>query len=219
VATVERNGTNVRMSRTDSIGRWGLLVGGASFFAGGSIHPRDDPPGLNVKELVRVLYEDPSWEPSHALLVLGFGLIAASLVALARGETFAAAPRVHTVSIVTATAAALAALATLLQTVAATEADSIAADASTPLTDVSLVLESLGALAFGISIAVLAVVGALTRTIGNRVTAPLGIAGGVAYMLAGGTVLFTEALNFLFPLSAATALWAVVAAIGLLRRA
>jgi len=63
------------------------------------------------------------------------------------------------------------------------------------------------------------VIGTFTRTIGNRVTAALGVVGGVAYALAGGTVLFTDELNFLFPFSAGIALWAAAAAIGLLLRA
>lgn len=219
MSTVEQNETNVRERRTNSLVAWGLLAGGASYFAGGSMHPGQDPPGLSVKEHLLLLYKDPSWYPSHALLMVGTVLIAASLVAIARGKTFAAAPRAHTVATIAATAAVLAAVASLVHLVAASEADSLAATESTPIVDVSLVFETVTAPPFGFSIAVLAVIGTFTRTIGNRVTAALGVVGGVAYALAGGTVLFTDELNFLFPFSAGIGLWAAAAAIGLLLRA
>jgi len=58
----------------------------------------------------------------------------------------------------------------------------------------------------------------MTRTIGNWVAAVLGVIGGVAYALAGGTFLLTDRLNFLFPISSGIALWAMAAGIGLLLR-
>src|SRR5262249_34800813 len=73
---------------------WGLLVGGAFFFTGGSMHPKEDPPGVSLKEHLRVMYEDPVWYPSHTVLLIGMMLIAASLVVLARGRSLASVPRV-----------------------------------------------------------------------------------------------------------------------------
>lgn len=220
MSTSEENETNVRGGRrTNALVGWGLLVGGASFFVGGSMHPGEDPPGLGLKEHLLLLYEDPSWYPSHVLLLVGMVLIAASLVVLVQGNTLASAARAQSAAIIAAIAAVLGAAASLLHLVAATEADEIASGRSTPLTDVSLVVETFTAPAFGFSIAALAVIGALTRTIGNRVTAAFGVVGGVSYALAGGTVLFTDKLNFLFPFSSGIALWAVAAAIGLLLRA
>jgi hypothetical protein len=66
-------------------------------------------------------------------------------------------------------------------------------------------------------VAFLAVVGPATRTLGNRLTAVLGVVGGVAYALAGATFLVTDALDPLFPLAGAIGLWAAGAAVGLLR--
>lgn len=203
----------------NSLVGWGLVAGGASYLVGGSMHPSEDPPGLSAKEHLLLLYENPSWYPSHALLLVGMTLIAASLVALVRGNSLASAARAQAAANIAAIAAVVGAAASLLHLVAAADADAIAAGRSTPLTDVSLVVETLTAPAFGLSIAALAAIGASTRTIGNRVTGSFGVVGGVAYALAGGTVLFTDKLNLLFPFSSGIGLWAVAAAIGLLLRA
>lgn len=219
MSTVERKEANVRRGRAGSLAAWALLAGGVSFFVGGSMHPGEDPPGLTLKEHLLLLYEDASWYPSHAFLLVGMGLIAASLVALVRGKKTLTSARAQTAATIAAIAAVLGAVASLLHLVAATEADRIAAGESTPITDVSLVVETLINPAVGLSIAALAVIGALTRTIGYRLTAVFGFAGGVAYALAGGTVLFTDKLNFLFPFSAGIAVWAVAAAIRLLLNA
>lgn len=218
MSTVQQTGENVRARRTSPMVGWGLLTGGAFFFAGGSMHPSEDPPGLSVKEHLQLLYSDPAWYPSHALLLVGMVLMAASLVVLVRGGTLAAAPRAQMVGNVGAVAAVLATLGTLLHLVAATDADRIAAGQATPITDVEVVAETLTVPAFGFSIAALAVIGALTRTVGNRVTAALGVVGGLSYGLAGGTFLFTDRLNFLFPGAGAIGLWAIAAGIGLLLR-
>lgn len=100
----------------------------------------------------------------------------------------------------------------------ASEAGRIAAGQSTPLTDVNLVVETVGTPAFGLSIAALAVVGARTRVLGNGAAAVLGVIGGVAYALAAGTILLTDALNPLFPLAGLLGVWGVVTAVSLLRR-
>ncbi len=59
-----------------------------------------------------------------------------------------------------------------------------------------------------------AVIGALTCTVGNRETAALSVVGGVTYGLAGGTFLFTDRLNFLFPGAGAIGLWVLATGIG-----
>ena len=179
----------------------GLIVGGMLFFVAGGMHPSDDPPGLSLKGHLLLLYEDPGWYPSHALLLAGMALIAASLIALVRGRTLAA------LSVVSA----------LLHLVSAADADRIAAGASTPLTDVSLGVETLVIPAYGLAIAALAVLGAATHTLGNWIAAVVGIIGGLAYALAAGTALFTDALNFLFPAAAGIAVWAILVGIGILR--
>lgn len=195
-----------------------LLLGGAFFLAGGPMHPKEDPPGVSVQEHLRIMYDDPLWYPSHAVLLVGMVLIAASLVALARGRSFAGSGRAHVATVVAAVAASVAAAVMLLHLVAAIEADAIAAGDSTPLSDVLVIVETIAVPAFGVSIAALAVIGATTRTLGSPATAVFGVVGGVGYALAGATFLFTDALNFLFPTAAGIALWTLAAGIGLLRR-
>lgn len=145
-------------------------------------------------------------------------LIAASLLALVRGGALAQVARAQTVATIAAVAAVLAAADMLLHLVVAVEADRLAAGRSTPLTDVHVVAETLTVPAFGLSIAALALVGAWTRTVGNPVAAVLGVVGGLAYARAGATFLFTDAPNFLFPVSTGIALWAIGVGIALLLR-
>lgn len=204
--------------RTSPLVGWGLLGGGAFFLAGGPMHPKQDPPGVSVKEHLRVMYEDPSWYPGHAVLLVGMVLIAVSLVVLARGRSLSRMPRVQTTAAAAAGAAALAAPGMLLHLLSAADAEAIAAGRSTPLSDVQVIVETITVPAFGFTIAALAVVGAMSRTLGNPAIAALGVAGGVGYGLAGATFLFTDSLNFLFPAATGIALWTLAVGVALLRR-
>ncbi|WP_405145101.1 hypothetical protein OG589_00090 [Sphaerisporangium sp. NBC_01403] len=204
--------------RTSPLVAWGLLAGGVFFFAGGPMHPKQDPPNVTVKEHMRIMFEDPSWYPSHTVLLIGMALLALSLVALVRGRSLADVPRMPVVAVIAAIATAVAAPAMLLHLVAAADADRIAAHHSTPITDVQVIVETITVPAFGFSIAALAFVGAATRTLGNLVTAIPGVLGGVGYGLAGATFLVTDKLDFLFPTAAGIAVWAMAAGTGLLLR-
>lgn len=218
MSTMQHTEVSIHARRVTPPVAWGLLGGGAFFFVGGSMHPGDDPPGLSLKEHLHLLFQDPAWYPSHALLLAGMVLIAASLVALVRRGTLASVPRAQKVGTIAAVAAVLGALDMLLHLVVASEASSIAAGEGTPLTDVHVVAETISVPAFGFSIAALGVIGALTRTIGNRVTAVLAVVGGVTYGLAGATFAFTDRLNFLFPGGGVVGLWAIAAGIWMLLR-
>jgi hypothetical protein len=204
--------------RTSPMVAWLLVGGGVFFLAGGQIHPRQDPPGVSLKEHMRIMFEDPAWYPSHAALLVGTALIAASLVALVRGRSLAGVPRVHVAAVIAAIAASLATLGMLLHLVAASDATRIAHHEATPITDVQIITETITVPAFGFSIAALAVIGAATRTLGNPVIAVLGVLGGIGFGLAGGTFLITDRLNFLFPTAVGIALWTIGAGIGLLLR-
>jgi hypothetical protein len=195
------------------------VAGGALFFVGGGMHPGQDPADVDLKEHMRLMFEDPGWYPSHAVLAAGMALITAGLALLVRRRALAGVPRVHTAAAVAAITGAIGTVSMVLHLVAATEADRIADGRSTPLVDVNNGLETFAVPAFGLSIAVLAVLGASTRSLGNWPAAVLGVLGGVGYALAGATFLFTDALDPLFPLAAGIALWALIAGIGLLRGA
>lgn len=188
-----------------------LVLGGLLYFVGGSMHPSQDPEGVSLKEHLRVMYEDPAWYPAHSVFLVGMVLLAAALVLLVRGGALRGVGRAHTAAVVAAAATTFAAAGSLLHLVAGSEADRIASGASTPLTDVLLVVETIYAPAFGLAIAALALVGAMTHTIGNWVAAVFGVIGGLAYALAGGTFMFTEVLDPLFPISSGMAVWALIA--------
>jgi hypothetical protein len=51
------------------------------------MHPKEDPPGVSVKEHLRVMFENSAWYPSRAVLLVGMALIAVSLVAVAQGRS------------------------------------------------------------------------------------------------------------------------------------
>jgi hypothetical protein len=180
------------------------------------MHPKEDPPGVSRHEVLRLMFVDPLWYPAHSLILLGSGFIAASLVALVRGHTLAAVPRAQRAGVISAVGAVLGALGALVHLLAALDADHIANRAATPFVDLMGPVETLSVPAFGFSIAFLAVIGSQTRTLGNRVSAVLGVVGGVAYGLAGATIMFTDRLDFLFPFASGIGLWTVAAGVGLL---
>jgi hypothetical protein len=232
--TMGRTGTSAGTRRAGRRAGWILLAGGVFFLAGGPLHPHEDPPGVSVKEHMRIMFDDPSWYPAHIVLLIGMAGIAAALVMLARSQAWSAgsgpsAPAdsrdgergrryLRAALVVAGAATVVATPAMLLHLIAALDAGRIAAHHATPLTDVQVVVETVTVPIFGLSIAVLAVIGALSRTLGNWIAAVFGVLGGVGYAIAGATFLFTEATDPLFPTAAGIALWAVIAGIGLLRR-
>ena len=61
--------------------------------------------------------------------------------------------------------------------------------------------------------------GGLTRTLGNRITLPLGVVGGLAAGLASATIAFTDTFDPLFPVGSLIGVWAVaVGGMALARR-
>lgn len=196
---------------------WSLVAGGALWFTLGNLHPKEDPPDVTLKEHLGIMYQNDAWYPSHAGLLLGIALIALGLIAVVRSGALQGA--VHRTAFAAAAATGAATGAMLLHLVMAVEADRIAAGEATPITDAQIVLEALTAPTAGVAIAVLAALGAATRTFGNRFAAAAGIVGGLAYALAGGTFWFTDALNPLFPFSGLIGVWALVTGASLLRQA
>jgi hypothetical protein len=213
-------------SKTDDLARtrhshhligWGLLAGGAFYFVGGGMHPKEDPPGVSLKEHMRIMFEDPAWYPAHAILLVGMALIAWGLVALVRSRTLAVVPLAKRATQVAALATVAAAVGTALHLATALDHDRIVAHESTPLVDVNNIVETITAPAFGFAIAALAVIGAMTRTLGGWISAPFAVIGGVGFGLAAATFLITDALDPLFPLAAGIAVWVIVVGLKLLR--
>jgi hypothetical protein len=218
MSTLSRSLERTRSPHVPLSTGWLLVAGGVLFFIGGSMHPKEDPPGVSLKEHLRVMYEDDLWFPGHTVFFVGMVLFAAALVVLVRSGGLRRVGRAQTAAAVAAVATSVAAAGSLLHLASGSEADEIASGSATPLTDVLMVAETIYAPAFGLSIAALALVGAMTRTVGNPIAAAFGVVGGLAYALAGGTFLLTDALDPLFPVSGAMAVWAVIVGVSALRR-
>jgi hypothetical protein len=218
MSTLSRAVERTRGTNVSPLVGWLLIAGGVIYFVGGSMHPKEDPVGVSLKERLRIMYEDSAWFPAHTVFLVGMVLLAAALVVLPRGGGLRVVGKAHTAAVVAAVATTAAAAGSLLHLLSGSEADRIASGASTPLTDVLLVAETIYAPAFGLSIAALAVVGAMTHTLGNWPATVFGVVGGLAYALAGGTFLLTDALDPLFPVASAIAVWAVIAGVVALRR-
>lgn len=204
-------------TRTITAVAWVFASGGVAFFVGGALHPKEDPPDVSVKEVLRVLFKDGNWYPGHSLLLAGMVLIAAALIALVRSGALAESRATQAAGVIAAVTATVGAGAAFLHLIMASEVDRIAAGQSTPLTDTNLVVETIVTPAFGLSVAALAVLGARTGSFGNRTAAVLAVLGGIPYALAGGTILLTDALNPLFPFAGLLGVWAIVTAASLLR--
>ncbi|MEV4297051.1 hypothetical protein [Microbispora rosea] len=197
------------ISRLNRVSGICLVLGGITFIAGGATHPGDSGEGDKVQQLHDMLVQ-PSWYPSHALLLLSMGLFTAGIFAISRrdlGKSMAAATKV---------AAAIGALATVgmaAHLFAALEADSLAAGQPTTISTMQTWNETIVDTLWALSIVVLAVAGGLTRTVGNRVTLPLGLVGGLAYALASATIAFTDRFDPLFPVGSLIGIWAAAAGV------
>ncbi len=72
--------------------------------------------------------------------------------------------------------------------------------------------------AWGLMIAALAVVGGVTRALGNRIVLPLGVLGGLAFAVATATIAFVDTFDPLFPVAGLAGVWLVATGIvGLVR--
>ena len=193
------------VSRLDRAGGACLVLGGVAFVAGGATHPGDSGQGDKVQQLHEMLVQ-PSWYPSHALLLLSMGLFTAGIFVISRrdlGRSMATAARVVTGIGVLATVGMAAHL------FAALEADSLATGRPTAAFTLQTWNETIIDTLWALSIVFLAVAGGLTRTVGNRVTLALGLVGGLAYALASATIAFTDRFDPLFPVGSLIGIWAV----------
>jgi hypothetical protein len=188
-----------------------LTVGGVAFFAGGATHPGDSGQGNKVEQLHEMLVQ-PSWYPSHALLLLAMGLFAAGIFVLSRRDDLGR--NMATATKVVAGIGAFATVGMAAHLFAALEADALAAGQPTTVSTMQTWNETIVDTVWALSIAFLAVAGGLTRTIGNRVTLGLGVVGGLAFALASATIAFSDRFDVLFPVGSLIGVWAV--AVGLM---
>jgi hypothetical protein len=197
-------------------GAIGLAASGLLLGLGGGLHPRVDT-SVEFEQGLAGMFASSSWGPSHALTMAGFAALAMSLAVLARGFP----GRARIVGYAAAAAAGFAALESVPHLLAASDEIAVRQGGETPLADLHTSLQAVSTPAVGLSVAVLAVVGARTHALdGGRVATVLAVVGGTAFALAGPAILVTEnsELSPLFAGSAGLALWAVVAGVRRVRR-
>src|ERR687891_958451 len=84
MSSISESVTRARAAQAPALVGWLLVLGGVLYFVGGSMHPKQDPEGVSLKEHMRVMYEDSAWYPAHIVFLAGMVLLAAALVVLAR---------------------------------------------------------------------------------------------------------------------------------------
>lgn len=209
VSTDVRTSHSAASQRSTRLGGISLALGGVAFFAGGITHPSDSGGNTKIEQLYEAFVQ-PSWYPSHALLLVSFALFAVAILQLRkRGDLETGMARVvNTVSVV----AVVATVGMAVHLLSALGAASIADGQPALVSHVATWNETIVSPLWGLGIIALAVAGGLTRTLGNRITMPLGVVGGVAWCLATATIAFTDRFDMLFPIAGTLiTVWAVAA--------
>ena len=193
-----------------------LVVGGAAFFASGPLHPTGSDEGDKTEQLHSMLI-DSAWYPAHLVALLGFVCVAAGLLALARYPVIR--DHLGRQLPISAAVAVVAVLGAVIHLFAATQAAEIEHGDTTPLVAAFMGVETIINPAWGLMIAALAVVGGLTRALGNRIVLPLGLLGGLAFAVATATIAFVDTFDPLFPVAGLAGVWLVATGlVGLTRR-
>lgn len=195
--------------RSARLGGTCLAVGGVAFFAGGVTHPQ--PTIERTEGKVQTLHDmflQPMWYPSHALLLASFALFATAVLLLRKQGDLSPriAPLVNLVSVLFVVAT----LSMAVHLLNALGAESIADGQPALAYDVAKWNETIFSTLWGVGIVTLAAAGGLTRNLGNRITMPFGVVGGVAWCLAAATVAFIDLFDPLFPVAGSLIpVWAV----------
>ena len=193
-----------------------LIAGGAAFFASGPLHPTGSDEGDKTAQLHSMLV-DSAWYPAHLVGLLGFACVAAGLLALRRDP--AIRDRLGGLLTVSVVVAIVATLGGVIHLFAATQAAEIEHGDTTPLVGAFMGVETIINPAWGLMIAALAVVGGLTRALGNRIVLPLGLLGGLAFAVATATIAFVDTFDPLFPVAGLAGVWLIATGIvGLTRK-
>lgn len=189
-----------------------VAVAGALLTAGGLLHPGGDP----VVQLA-----DPIWTPAHLLLLASFVVLAPALFAVVRSRGAGWPSAVRTAALVVCGAAALSVVEMVPHLLAGGEAHAAADGGPTPLLEMHQRIGLFSNLLLGLSIAVLAVLAARTRSLGGgRIVAVLAVVGGVAFGLAALLLVTTgnELFAILFAGSLPMGLWLLTSGALLARR-
>lgn len=192
-----------------------FVLGGIAFFIGGLTHPADSGEGNKVRQLHEMLV-DSSWYPSHALLLVAMALFAIGLFAYQqRPDLTSGMAKVLKYAFV------IACITTVSMTVhlfAALGADSLVGGKHSVISQLQTLNEMVVQSVWALTTAALAILGGLTRTVGNRLTMPFGLIGGVAFAIASATIPYTDAFDSLFKMGSLIAVWAILAGVIAIRQ-
>jgi len=187
-----------------------LVLGGVAFFAGGVTHPRDGGQGNKVQQLHDMLV-DSSWYPSHVVLFAAMALFALGILALPhRHDLNSGMERLLKFVFVIA---CIATVAMAVHLFAALDAGSLANGKQSFVFRVQTVNETVVDAAWGLAVAALAVVGGVTRSVGNWITVPFGLVGGLAFALASATIPYIDTFDPLFKVGSLLSIWAILAGV------
>ena len=179
-----------------------LLLAGPLMIAGSATHPRDPSMGQMLM--------NPIWVPSHALMLGGYVALLASLFLLHRSGR---GPGGRWMPVILA-GVALQTLEAFFHLIAVVDAAGFNAGHATPVFTTHMVLGAIGYPVFAVVAVALIVLGARTRTLGNRWIAPIGILGAILPGLAGVLVIWMGmTVGVLFAGIAFFGLWAIFAAL------
>jgi hypothetical protein len=192
---------------SDRLAGASFVLGGVTFFVGGAMHPGDSGTGSKISQLHEMLV-DETWYPSHALLLVAAVSFAVAVLRIQRRGDLTGA--MAAVTRVASVIAVFAAVGMAVHLFSALGADGIADGQQTLVSRVAALNEMLVAAPWALSIAALAVVGGLTRRLGNPVTLALGLVGGLAHALAAATIAYTDRFDGLFPVGSLIGVWALI---------
>lgn len=204
-------GTNARLRLAGPA----FVLGGIAFFIGGMTHPTDSGEGNKVLQLHEMLVES-SWYPAHVLLLVAMALLATGVLGYQQHPDLTLG-----MEKVLKFAFVIACITTVSMTVhlfAALGADSLADGEHSTISRVQTLNETVVQSVWAISVAVLAIVGGLTRTVGNRLTIPFGLIGGAAFAIASATIPYTDTFDSLFKIGSLIAVWAILTGVIAIRQ-
>ena len=189
--------------------QYGLLaLGGVAFIVAGPMHPSDSGTGTKTEQLHEMLL-DPAWYPAHSVMLLAVILATVGLWAIHRE----APARMQTLTKVVAIVSSVMVVGTAIHLFQPLNADGIADGNGNAMSTLMYFVEPLDGI-WALSIAVLAVVGGLARSVGNIVTASLCSVGAIGFSIAALTIPYTDRFDPLFPMGGLLGLWMIVIGVG-----
>ena len=192
-----------------------FILAGIAFFVGGVTHPSDSGEGNKVQQLHEMLVQS-SWYPSHAALFVAMALFATAIFALRQRDDLT--PGMERLLKSVFVIACIASASMALHLFAALGADSLADGEHSLVSQVQTFNETIVDAAWGLALATLAVAGGMTRRVGNRMTIPFGLVGGLAFALASATIPYTDTFDSLFKIGSLLSIWAILVGVIAMRR-